>query len=147
VTTRDQYVFPVKKDYVTSYLFPYTVGTDSLLYLKTSYRHRPAFYIKDNNGEHRLRARDISTDDQFSYRNGKLVYAAYEPDIRWAWRDYSVIKLLDVATGRQQTITHRSKYFTPDISADGSMIAAVQITAAGKSELHILDAKTGKVKQ
>ncbi|MEO7923834.1 MAG: hypothetical protein ABIR30_09160 [Chitinophagaceae bacterium] len=143
--TREEYVFPMKKSYVVNYSFPYNAGTDSLIYLKDSYRSRPAFYIKDANGEHKLRIRDISTDDQFSYRNGKIVYAAYEKDARWGWKDYSVLKLLDVQTGQQQTLTKKSKYFTPDISADGSIIAAVQVAPGGKSELHIINASNGQV--
>jgi len=143
--TRDEYLLPVKNSYVTNYYFPYTAGVDSLIYLKTSYRKRPAFFIKDKNGERRLKARDISLDEQFSYRNGKIVYAAYETDARWSWRDYSVIKTLDVQSGKQQTITHNSKYFTPDISEDGTKIAAVQIAPDGRSELHILNATTGEV--
>lgn len=129
----------VNEKYVTDYVFPYTAGDDSLIYLKTSYRHRPAFYIKDKTGEHKLRVRDIATDDQFSYRNGKIVYAAYETDPRWSWRDYSVIKLLDVQTNKQYNLTHKTKYFTPDISASGERIAVVQVPANGKSNLHILD--------
>ena len=96
--------------------------------------------------ERKLRIRDISIDDQFSYRNGKIVYSAFENDPRWTWRDYSVIKLLDIKTGDQKTITRKSKYFTPDISASGEKIAAVEIAANGKSELHILDARNGEVK-
>lgn len=145
--SRDTYVNPVKKGYVTNYYFPYQAGTDSLLYLKTSYRHRPAFYIKDKNGERRLRVRDISVDDQYSYRNGKIVYAAYERDSRWGWRDYSVIKVLDVRSGQQQNLTAKSKYFTPDISADGSKVAAVQVATDGKSELHVLNVTDGQVVQ
>lgn len=140
-------LFPVNKKYISNYLFPYTISADSLLYLKTSYRHRPAFYIKDAKGEHRLRVKDISIDDQFSYRNGKIVYAAYERDARWRWRDYSVLKLLDIKTGQQRDITHKSKYFSPDISASGKKIAAVEIAVNGKSELHILDAATGNVEK
>lgn len=139
-------IFPVNKKVVTNYLFPYAISADSLLYLKTSYRRRPAFYIKDAKGEHRLRTKDISIDEQFSYRNGKIVYAAYENDARWRWRDYSVIKVLDIHTGQQQTITRRSKYFSPDISASGTKIAAVQNDINGKSELHILDAANGEIK-
>ena len=75
---RDEYVLPVKKSYVSNYYFPYSAGADSLIYLKTSYRHRRAFYIKDAKGEHRLKTRDIAIDEQFSYRNGKIVYSAYE---------------------------------------------------------------------
>ncbi|HVZ96338.1 MAG TPA: hypothetical protein VG847_05650, partial [Chitinophagaceae bacterium] len=138
-------IFPANEKYVTSYYFPYSIGNDSLLYLKSSYRHRPAFYIKDDNGQRRLKVRDISIDEQFSYRNGKIVYAAYETDPRWGWKDYGVIKLVDMKTGQQQTITHKTKYFTPDISPDGAHIAAVQVSTDGKCELHILDAATGKI--
>lgn len=145
--SRDEYVFPVKKSYITNYYFPYHAGDDSLIYLKTSYRHRPAFYLKDKTGEHKLKMRDFSIDEQFSYRNGMIVYAAYENDARWGWRDYSVIKMLDITTGQQKTLTKKSKYFTPDISADGSKVAAVQVAADGKSELHILDASNGQVLQ
>ena len=144
-SSRDEYLFAVKKSYVNNYYFPYPAGSDSLIYLKDGYRNRAAFYIKDAKGEHKLRVKDISTDEQFSYRNGKIVYAAYEKDSRWGWRDYSVLKLLNVQTGQQQTLTKKTKYFTPDISADGSKVAAVQIAADGRSELHILDAGNGQV--
>jgi hypothetical protein len=144
-STRDEYLFPVKKSYVTNYYFPYSAGNDSLLYLKSSYRHRPAFYIKNANGEHKLKTRDISIDEQFSYRNGKIVYAAFESDPRWGWVDYSVIKILDVQTGQQRKLTSHTKYFTPDISFDGSKVAAVQVNEFGKSELHILDAASGQM--
>ncbi len=142
---RDQYVFPVNRQYVTSRLFPYGIGEDSLLYLKTTYRHRPAFFIRDKNGEKQVRVKDISIDEQFSYRNGKIVYAAYEPDARWGWMDYSVIRLLDIQTGQQRTVTHKTKYFTPDISASGKKIATVLVDAGGKSEIHIIAVEDGKV--
>jgi hypothetical protein len=133
------------KKYVTNYYFPYKLANESLVYLKTSYRHRPAFFVKSKDGEHKLRTRDISIDQQFSYRNGKIVYAAYENDPRWGWRDYSVIKILDVQTGEQQTVTRKTKYFTPDISADGSKVAVVQVATDNKSELRIIDATSGQV--
>ncbi len=143
--SRDEFVSPVNKKQVVSYYFPYHAGADSLIYLKTSLRHRPAFFIKDNEGEHKLIVRDISADEQFSYRNGKIVYAAFENDPRWAWRNYGVLKIVDVATGKQQKLTKKTKYFTPDISADGSKVAAVQVATNGKSEIHILETQTGKV--
>jgi len=135
----------VNKRVLTNYEFPYSVSTDSLVYLRTSTNRRPAFFIRDQRGERVLRVKDISIDDQFSYKNGRIVYSAYENDARWRWRDYSVVKVLDVATGQQRTITHKTKYFTPDISASGEKIAVVEIATTGKSELHVLDAGTGEV--
>jgi hypothetical protein len=151
--------------YIKNYLFPYRISEDSLLYLRTSYRHRPAFFIRDKEGDHKLRIKDISIDNQYSYRNGKVVYAAYETDLRWGWRDYSVIRILDIATKKQRTIggrtmsyysgfssapqsyekSPRSKYFTPDISPDGSKVAAVHINSDGKTMLHILDVSSGDI--
>lgn len=139
------FLLPVNKNYVTNYFFPYNAGADSLIYLKTSYRHRPAFYIRDSSGEHRIKVRDISVGEQYSYRNGKIVYSAYENDPRRGWVDYGVIKLLDVKTGEEKTVTHKTKYFTPDISADGERIAAVQNSSNGKSEIHILSSADGKI--
>lgn len=132
--------------YVTNHFFPYEMGNDSLLYLKSSYRKRPAFTIKSTAGESVLRIRDISLDEQYSFRNGKIVYAAYKPDARWRWRDFGEIKILDVATGKQRKLTHRTKYFAPDISGDGMKIAVVNYDVSGRSEIHILDAKNGEVK-
>jgi len=135
------------KNFVTNYFFPFQLADDSLLVLKSSYRKRPVFVIKDNAGEHRLRVKDISLDDYFSYRSGKIIYAAYETDARWGWRDYSVIRVLDIHSGVQKKLTHKTKYFTPDISDDGEKVVAVDMAATGKSELHILDAASGAVLQ
>ena len=140
-------ITPLNEKIVTNYYFPYQLENGSLLYLKNSYRKLPAFYIKDAAGEHRLRTKDIALDEQYSYRNGKIVYAAYEPDARWNWKDYSVIRILDIHSGAQRTLRHRTKYFTPDISPGGDKIVAVQVLPGGKSELHILDANDGKIIQ
>ena len=139
-------VLPVNKKFVTSYYFPFRIGGDSLLYLKASRRTLPAFYVHDANGEHKIRTKDIAIDDHYSYRNGTIVYAAYESDPRWGWRDHSVIRLLDVHTGQQRSLTIRSKYFTPDISPDGNSVAAVLSDADGSTAIHWLDAQTGEKK-
>jgi hypothetical protein len=137
-------VLPVNKKVVTDYLYPSIISPDSLVYLKKAYNKRPAFFIKDQDGQHWLRTRDISVNDQFSYRNGKIIYAAYENDPRWRWRDYSVIKVLDIHNGKQKTITHKTKYFSPDISPSGEKVVTVYAGADGKSELHILNTGDGK---
>jgi len=132
-------------DYVTNYFFPYQLDNGSLLYLKSSYRKRPAFVIKDNSGEHVLRIKDISLDEQYSYRNGKIVYSAYKPHVRWGWQNYGEIRLLDIKSGNQQTITHNTKYFSPDINSDGSKIVAINYETNGKCGLHIIDVNSGRV--
>lgn len=127
--------------------FPQWINDNTIVLVKSSYKKIPAFYLRNlgTGADTRLRTKDISLDAYFSYRNGKIVYAAYEADVRWAWKDYSVLKVLDVHTRKQQTITHGTRYFAPDISADGKQVVAVDIQPGGNATLHILDAVSGAV--
>ncbi|MFL5745106.1 MAG: TolB family protein [Niastella sp.] len=127
--------------------FPQWVDANTVVLVKSSYKKIPAFYLRNltTGTDTRLKTKAISLDNYFSYRNGRIVYAAYEADVRWAWKDYSVIRVMDVHTGRERAITHLSKYFAPDISADGKTIVAVAVQPGGAAGLHILDATTGAV--
>lgn len=133
--------------FVTNYLTPYMGGGDSILVFKQSYRERAAWYWLTKDGEHKIYTRDVSENSDYGYANGKIVYAATIPDIRWGQREYSVIKILDIATKQSRQVTVKSKYFMPGISDDGKKIVAVQYLPDQQASLHILDAATGKVLQ
>ena len=125
--------------------FPALEKDNSLIYVRSTYDHVPVFIIKKGNIEKKIRIKDVSIDDQFSYRNGKIVYAFYRSDIRWGYRDYSDIQILDAASGEQKTLTRHSKYFSPDISEDGKSIVAVQVSPDQRSALHILNSTDGNI--
>ncbi|MDI3321644.1 TolB family protein [Pinibacter soli] len=125
--------------------FPNYLPDGRLLYMSSSYKQIPRFVINNNGVEKKLRVRDISLDNYYSIRNNKLVYTAYRSDVRWGYRDYNEIKLLDINTGAQRTVTHRSKYFSPDINEGGSQIVAVAVFPDQRNELHILSADSGNV--
>ncbi|MGZ3950241.1 MAG: hypothetical protein ACXVBZ_02545 [Flavisolibacter sp.] len=136
----------VKRATVTNYYFPQYIGEDSLLYLKSSYRKLPAFYVKNKSGEHKLRLANISNETWFSYRNGTIAYTAYEANPRWSLIDYNSIYLYDLKKGRQTKITARAKYFIPDISPSGEKIIAVLVEPTTETSLRVLD-RSGKVLQ
>ncbi len=125
--------------------YPYWMADGSVVFMRSSYDRIPQFVIRDDQNtagikkDRKLRVRDISTDNYFSYRNGRIVYAAYQPDLRWGRVDYSDLRLLDVKSGKQIGLTQYSKYFAPDISEDGKSIVAVNVDEYGRSELHLLD--------
>ena len=137
------------RHFVADEEFPQLIGRDSVLYMRSSYVAIPAFVIRNPAGQKdiRLETRSISLDNYFSYKNGRAVYAAYETDPRWNWRDYSVIRVLDPSTGQDSRISSRSRYFAPDISADGRQIVAVQEATDGACSLHLLDSRTGTVER
>lgn len=125
--------------------FPSFLNDSAVVYMKSSYTHIPAFIIRSGSSEKKIRARDRSIDTYFSYRNGKITYASYRPDVRWSWKEYSDLQILDVQTGTQRTLTTRKRYFSPDISEDGASVVAVQISRDGTNRLQLLDANTGLV--
>lgn len=134
-----------QKNNVADYEFPHFINDDSILVTKKSYKEINAFYILSNNKEKKLRVRDIGIDDYYSYKNGKIVYAAYQSDTRWANRDYSVIKMIDIYTGQQRQVTFKSKFFSPDINDEGTEILAVNVNPDGTCNLCRIDATNGKL--
>jgi hypothetical protein len=139
------YLTKEQKNNVIDNQFPNYLNEDSILITKKAYNKVNAFYILAKNKETKLRVRDIVIDDNYSYKNGKIVYAAYASDARWTNRDYSVIKLLDIYTGQQRQLTHRSKYFSPDINTAGTEILAVNVNIDGTNNLTRIDVISGKL--
>jgi hypothetical protein len=139
------YITGIKKNNVIDYLYPNFISADSILVTKKSYKEIGAFYILVNGKEQKIRVKNEVIDDYYSYGAGKIVYASFQSDGRWANRDYSVIQLLDIKSKRQQQLTFRSKYFSPDINKEGTQILAVNVKPNGTNNLDRLDAATGKV--
>lgn len=125
--------------------YPAFVNDSTLIYLKTTYNHIPEFVIRSKYNERTIAKQSINTDSYFTYHDGKVVYAAYRPDLRWGYRNYNELVVLDINTGKEQRITRKTKYFSPAFSNDGKTIVAVDVQPSGKSDLHLLDASTGKV--
>lgn len=137
------------KHFVADEEFPQFTDADHIIYVHSSYKQPPAFVIRDcRNGQEKIISRrSVSLNNYFSYRNGKAVYAAYEPDLRWGWRDFGVIRILDLQTSKEKKITTKSKYFSPDISADGQHIVAVCQGTDGSSALHVLNSQSGAIEK
>lgn len=133
---------PQKHEY-TNEEYPCRISSDELLFVKSGYKKIPAFYIRTPAGDRKVRTRDVSLDNYFSYRNGQLVYASLRPDVRWNYRDYSDLRILDIKSGIEHSITNHSKYFTPDLSPDGQQVIATRISPDGFSSLHVLNSSTG----
>jgi hypothetical protein len=143
-----QWLTPVERNNVVDYRYPYRTAGGGLIVLKNSYRSIPAFYyISPAGTEQKIAVRDIAYDDYFSFNNGKIVYAAYQADTRWGNREYSNIKVLDIASGRCTTLSFHAKYFSPDIAHNGQMLVATAYTPMQQSSLVILDEAGKPVKQ
>ncbi len=129
------------------HIYPVYADDSTLLYKKLSYKKRLVFVMNRNGKEHSIRLSDMTIDDYFDYQKGKIIYMSYRPDVRWGYRDYNELAIIDVATGGQRRITRKTKYFAPAFSATGDTIVTVQIGPSGKSFLHLLNAVNGHLIQ
>jgi hypothetical protein len=132
-----------QKETYTNEQYPSFDENGAIIYVKNSFQKIPEFVIRTGNHEKKIRTSDNTIDNYFSYRNGKIVYASYRPDVRWGYRDYSDLQIIDVTNGKQQTLSHRSKYFSPDINNNGKIMVAVNEPSSGKYNLHLLNAENG----
>lgn len=138
-------IAPLRKHNVVTYSQAFPMEEGGRIVARSSYAKAPAFFLEDDKGLHKIRTWDVAQDNYFSYRNGRVVYAAYQSDLRWGLREYNDLRVLDVHTGVQHTLTHKARYFSPDISADGQRVVAVSVPSEGPAALHILSATNGRL--
>ncbi len=145
-TQQTEWLTKVNSNAVQHYNHPYATADGRVVVVKNSYRKIPAFYKVSADGEERIATKNISLDDYFSYKNGRIVYASFYSDMRWGNRDYSNIILLDVNTKQQRKLTAKGKYFSPDISNDGNTIVAVKMDSSVASSVVLLDKDGNELK-
>lgn len=133
------------RDYLLNEKFPVFNTDGNLLYLKSSVKDIPVFVVREEGKEKKIRTADFMFDNYFSYGAGKIAYASGRYHPRWASRSYHEIQVLDVRSGKQKTLTHKTRYFSPAIDGNGERIVAVNSGEDGAASLDLLDISTGKV--
>lgn len=137
-----QFIDSTQNNNVVDEKYPYITNDGTVIALHKSYKSNPYFEIDHLNGnKEKINVEDITYDDYFSYNNNKIVYASYKPAARWGNKEYSEIRLLDVVSKQEKKVTSATRYFSPDISHDGKMIAAVELPIDQTSKLVLLDVK------
>jgi hypothetical protein len=136
---------PIKLGSYRDEEFPSFMEDGSIIFVKNTFKQNPQFVIQKGNKEQKIRTVDYTLNTYFSYRNGKIVYTSFRPDIRWGYRDYSDLKIIDVSNGHEQTLSKKTKYFSPDMSNDGKTIVVVDEPASGNCSLKLLNAEDGKM--
>lgn len=170
---------PTTKE-VVGYLYPYpsnlTNGTfannnnlepglgQGVIALKQPSKSVSRFvYLNNKNGalvENDLGLAPITRDGYFGYNADYIVYTRYQTDPRWAYKEYSDLEVLNIKTGNRKRITHKGRYFTPDVteviktgnsqklnlSESELLIAASELNPDGRSAIAILN-QNGNVLQ
>ncbi|MDP3468374.1 MAG: hypothetical protein Q8S11_08565 [Daejeonella sp.] len=147
-------LFPLKyaainkrKDSIPAdYLLPVSTSTDEIIALRQNLTHTPALILIDSEGRERtLRRIGFQTEYNFRYAAGKIVWDEFRIDKRYRKRSYNVINIFDLEHGQVKQLTHKSRLFSPSLSADAKTIVAVRISTSNRFSLIELDAENGSL--
>lgn len=142
-TTGDQWIkTPVAEtnNLIIDYRFPYPVQADTFVSFKTTQQDIPVFVLNNLDGyEKKIAVKDIAADEYYSYNNRRIVYAAWQPDIRWGNREFTFIKTLHIDTKEEKKIVSKTKFFSPDIAHHSNRIVAVDMEQLNQASLVLLD--------
>lgn len=123
----------------TSYTFPHDISSSMVFALKKGIDQIPEFIFLGKNGEEkRIYRPGFLNSGRVSYSGSHVVWDEFVPDIRWSNRNYSVIRSLEIATGKVKNLGRKTRYYSPSLSKDGSRIAAVEQTEDQHFNLAIL---------
>ncbi len=135
-----------KRETYTEYKYPYFDDEENVIVYKSSYKEIGAFYRINRYGtEFIIKRQGRVLDNYFSYKNEKLLWVEIGQNERWGWQVNSNIIIYDIENDKRKKLTTSSKYFSPDLSYDGTKIIAFHATENQEYNLHVLEAETGFV--
>jgi hypothetical protein len=135
-----------KNSVYTNYILPVELDNRRILAIQSGLNDPGSFIVIEPAGKSR-RILGLGYGEPFKYDlvEKKVVWNEIVNDPRWQQRSYSIIRTLDLETGKKRRLTRKTRYFSPDFSPDGKKIAVVEIDAANNSLLTILNAGNGKI--
>jgi hypothetical protein len=123
----------------TSYRFPHFVSSSLVFAYKSGVDQIPEFVLLGDQGEEsRIFRPGFLSSGRVSFSGSHAAWDEFIPDIRWSNRNYSVIRTYEFSTGKVRSLGHKTRYYSPAISKDGSRIAAVEQTVRQKYNLVIM---------
>jgi hypothetical protein len=130
----------------TSYRFPQYINDSITIVEKSGIHQINSFVIINKDGtEKKFHTPGFYSPLKLSYADSLIVWGEYVFDLRWTHRNYYVVKAYDLRKEKQKTLTHKTRYFAPDLSANGKKIAVVKVDLEDHKQIMILNSQNGAV--
>jgi hypothetical protein len=130
----------------TNYRFPGYLNDSVIFAEKSGIDQINQFILIDKEGSEKI----IHTPGFFDQVNisisgDQIVWTEQKSNERWERESYSVVKIYNLKTGKEKSITRRSRYFTPDLSPDAQKISVIEISLLNEYALVILNSQSGQI--
>jgi len=135
-----------KNAFYTNYETPFSVNDSLTIAFKKNMNEDDAIVSIDKNGhEKNILKTGFIIPSTVNYANNTISFIEYKNDVRWQNRSYSNIVTFNPITKKVNRLTHKARYQTSVLNADGSKIAAVYNTPENITGMHIIDAHSGEI--
>lgn len=133
---------PSAKRYA-SYQYPQQLDELTVIAVKSNYRELPSLVKIANGAEERICYLG-NINSRISLVNNKVYWSEYISGTRWTHQNYSVVKFLDLETGKIHILTPHKRYLSPSVNQAGNKIVVSSVTVSGENLVILLDAQTGE---
>jgi len=130
----------------TNYTFNHWLNDGELISYRTGLNKIPAFVRIDLEGNERvIHHPGIIFDESINYRGEWIVWSEQISDLRWSHSGRSLIRLLNVKSGKMLELKPEYKAFSPSISPDRNQIAVVEVDFSSNYYLTVYDVVSGQM--
>lgn len=135
-----------KTEAFTSYRNPLALPTGEVLAMKSGIGDIDQLVKMDGSGNEVVEFIPgiLNNTGMLSMQNGVVAWNEFEFDPRWGAKNFSVIKLYDLASRRLRTLGRKTRYASAALSPDATRVATVLTTIDNQYHLVILDTSSGK---
>jgi hypothetical protein len=129
-----------------NYRYPQFLNDSTYIVLKTGIDKLSEIIRVDQSGNEKILLKTGPLDlVRLSVIDEILVWAEIRVDPRWDNRSYSIIRTLNLKTGKSKTLTHKTRYYAPSLSPDRKKIVAVSMSTTGECSLVLLNSENGGI--
>jgi hypothetical protein len=135
-----------KSNTYTSYTQPKFSSDGTVITYKSGINFIPRFVQIDSLGkEKKIFVPGTLNSGKISVWNSKIIWDELTYDPRWRNRNYSIIREYDMKTGLSRKLTSRTRYSSPEFSANGDTIAVIETTPGYEFFLVLLSSSSGTI--
>jgi hypothetical protein len=134
------------KELYRDYKYPQLIG-DSIFSVRTGIDDITRFVMLYDSNEIIVHTPGSYYGTKVDANSNYVVWEEIVNDLRWAQRNYSVLKLYNFKTKKEYKISNNSRYFSPCLSNSGSRLVCLENDSENRNSLVIMEVPSGKVMQ
>ena len=129
-----------------SYRYPYPINDSTVFAVKSSLDNLTKFVkIRPKGEENAFFTPGSLFEESVTFGLGKVFWIEAKPDIRWAHREYSQLRILNVNTSELIENQYNYKIFAPCLSPDEKSLAVIKLDSLNRCSIVILSPTSGKI--